>query len=283
MWKETYRIGYELVDEQHKTLFDTAVIMKEILGNAEQPDYVDKITDRIVFLKGYCLNHFKDEEEYQKNVGFEGFPEHKKKHDKLVRDVLAYEKELVATNFSEETVGKFFGFLTTWLIYHVCGEDQQIPKRKAEPTAEKSDINIADHLQVSIKKVINILASVPEKTIILVVCNERRKSTGIGFHSVVTGASGNENVGIVYSDKIAFGILNAMTGVSVHEMNVMVHSAMQEVSGIISAHIAGLLSKTTGSDYEAATPEMVQMETLPSVSQSFYVRTTLGDMEVFIY
>jgi len=125
MWKDEYAIGVDHIDEQHKSLFNKT---GELLGLAA--DGVDKnresIIEIIVFLKGYALNHFKAEEDYQKAIKYEGFDDHQAEHKAFIKTVLQHEAAMVASNFAEKDVNNFATALNLWLTFHVTNSDQKI-------------------------------------------------------------------------------------------------------------------------------------------------------------
>jgi len=125
MWKDEYCIGVEIVDKQHQSLFEkTAELHSAIeLGVEENKQ---EIIDSIIFLKSYALNHFSDEEEYQKSIEYSGFEEHKAQHKAFIKNLLQHEKEMKQANFAEEPVREFAKTLKVWLLFHVANSDQRI-------------------------------------------------------------------------------------------------------------------------------------------------------------
>ena len=127
MWKESLRIGIDLIDEQHKILFTKiGELLTEIRD--EGADHTQKYMPLIKFLKNYTVQHFSEEETYQQSIGYEGFPEHKKLHEKFISMVLFYEKKAIASDFTDKDVKEFTAMLLSWLLYHVADADQKIGK-----------------------------------------------------------------------------------------------------------------------------------------------------------
>ena len=62
MWKDSYRLGVERIDQQHMELFR----MTEDLVNAVKAGAgVEEYQKALGFLKDYVVYHFRDEEAYQ--------------------------------------------------------------------------------------------------------------------------------------------------------------------------------------------------------------------------
>jgi len=125
MWQETFCIGMDIIDKQHRELFQkTEELLNEVRDNSVKNK--EKIVSMILFLKGYAVNHFADEEAYQLSIGYKGYDEHKKLHEKFVKTVLEHEKKMVDSDFAEKDVKEFTDTLAAWLLYHVIDADKKI-------------------------------------------------------------------------------------------------------------------------------------------------------------
>jgi hemerythrin len=283
MWKDSYLIDNEIIDTQHKELFIAVESLRDNLGKADLPNYKKQLIETAMFLKGYALDHFRDEEEYQRKIGFDGYVEHKKKHDRLVDDVLHYEKELVESDFAVSVVKKFLGFLATWLIYHVGGEDQQIPKGKQAAPARIDDKDLVHVFAAIVENVLKVLSGFSEQNIQHTIGSSRRLNSGVSYKVGFIGAPDNRGIGFIYTDDFAFGMVKAMTGMKLAALNEVIFAVLQEISNIASANIAALLSKNTNINVDIETPEQVRINKIPQILNSILVHTAMGDMEVVLY
>lgn len=63
MWKDEYRIGVELINNEHKRLFE---MVDELALIVRESDYdmirKGKCQDAVIFMKAYVVLHFLDEE-----------------------------------------------------------------------------------------------------------------------------------------------------------------------------------------------------------------------------
>lgn len=127
LWKEKYRIGVPLIDEQHEELFArVGEFVKTLRANEDWDAKVAKVNETLDFMAEYVVSHFADEEELQRKVGFPESEEHKKIHDDMVAFVLEVKKEYEAEGYKEELMQKFAGRLLAWLINHVAASDLRI-------------------------------------------------------------------------------------------------------------------------------------------------------------
>lgn len=255
MWKDSYRIGVEVIDQQHRELFRMVEnLFREIEHTAEWEDRRDDCIAVIGFLKSYVVMHFNYEESYQEQMRYEGIEEHKKAHRAFTETVLDYERRFMESNFDRDLVRGFAGMLVSWLIYHVADADQRIVGgRRAVQTG--TDANHAESLLGSAREVLETMVGItPEQT--------RAEPAGEnGAHSdivVTIGVNGAVEGRLVYgfSRELAFELLRGMTMMEVNEVDELVCSAVAEICNIISGNVlTRLASEGTTCDI---TPPIVE-------------------------
>ena len=99
--KPEYYIGIDMIDEEHKQLFEYADEAYELLHDEFTPDKYDKIDIILENLRNYTVKHFSDEEMEHHNDDAED-------QDEQIMEILKY--------------------LTEWLVNHILYVDGQIPK-----------------------------------------------------------------------------------------------------------------------------------------------------------
>jgi len=122
VWDEKYAIGIQLIDNQHKELFSiTNELFHACLGGEESVKEVFKETmERMV---DYVRFHFGAEQELLQRVKYPDYPEHKKQHDTLVRQILESVKEY---NEGKKFVpNQFVRTLRDWILGHIGHYDKQ--------------------------------------------------------------------------------------------------------------------------------------------------------------
>lgn len=127
MWKEKYRIGVDVVDNQHQELFHrVSDFLISVQRKGDWGQKIAKVKETLAFMQEYVIVHFRDEENYQLQINFPEYEEHKDVHarfrDMINQYAIRFEKE----GFTQELVQEFGGKLMTWLIMHVADMDQRI-------------------------------------------------------------------------------------------------------------------------------------------------------------
>jgi len=124
-WDDSYSIGVDKVDNQHKELFKR--LNDLILANKSDKGR-DEVKKILGFLADYTVKHFEDEEELQRESGYPDYELHKEIHDNFVQDVVELKEKLEAGRVDAATMMKFNKKVTKWLINHVKGIDQEVGK-----------------------------------------------------------------------------------------------------------------------------------------------------------
>ncbi|MEY2979256.1 MAG: bacteriohemerythrin [Prochlorotrichaceae cyanobacterium] len=120
-WREDYRTGNELVDQQHLHLFDLVNALHDAMLAGEGKDLLAKTLDE---LAQYTHEHFSTEEALMLERHYPDYAEHKEQHVILAGQVV----DLVHKYQSGEiAIGiELSQFLTDWLIHHIKGEDLKL-------------------------------------------------------------------------------------------------------------------------------------------------------------
>lgn len=140
LWKDKYELGVPLVDLQHKELFQRVEAFMQILRSAVSwEEKVKKVNETLEFMKGYVVEHFRDEEEYQQRIGYPGYEAHKLIHTNMVNYVLEFSKDYENSGCNEQLLQQFAGKLLAWLINHVAAEDQRIAAFAKEMGVEDNE------------------------------------------------------------------------------------------------------------------------------------------------
>lgn len=125
-WDDRYRIGVPHIDSQHQKLFQICKRIEKIFQYEDETRNQRTIAESVKYLKNYTIEHFADEEEYQRSIGFEDFEEHHQKHVGFTQTILEQEKILEENAYAEEKVEQFVQFVYNWLVEHIMGSDQMI-------------------------------------------------------------------------------------------------------------------------------------------------------------
>lgn len=127
LWKDKYELGVPLIDQQHKELFRRVEAFIQTLRTSDSWDEkVKRVNETLLFMKGYVVEHFHDEEVYQKSIGYPRYESHRKIHADMVKYTLDVAAEYERKGCDEQLMQQFAGKLLAWLINHVAAEDQRI-------------------------------------------------------------------------------------------------------------------------------------------------------------
>lgn len=275
MWKESYGIGVEIIDSQHKQLFEMVENLMRIV-NKQQEEVKSESIKAVAFLKDYVVRHFADEEEYQLSLNYEGYEKHKRIHEGFIETVLDFERRMVETDFSLGVVKQFAGMLATWLIYHVAREDRKyVSLIKDKQLSEAGTYQ--ESFEESMKNVFTTLTGVSINDVTDGLPDmEEKFYVNIG----ITGSSEGE-VMFAFPKETAFSIIHAMTLMEVVTVDDIVVSALCEIANIVSGNAASVLA-AGGIQCDITTPKFVEEQQQVESNQSIRFSTDLGDVGVTI-
>jgi len=122
-WNDSYLVGVDLIDEQHKELFNR---INDLISANKENEGKDKIIETIEFLEDYTVKHFQDEEELQQKHEYPHYDTHKDLHDGFVQDIKDFREEFAAGDVNIASLMQFNKRITQWLVDHVKGIDQKL-------------------------------------------------------------------------------------------------------------------------------------------------------------
>ena len=117
-WRDSFSVGVELFDNEHKMLVD---IINEMFVIVRDKKGLDHLPVQINKLIQYTQEHFADEEEAMAKVDYPALEAHKAAHAKLLHDVTVFKQR--AENGDEQVITTFYHFLRDWLLTHIVEED----------------------------------------------------------------------------------------------------------------------------------------------------------------
>ncbi len=119
-WNDSYSIGNEEIDNQHKEIISMINELYAAFTTGKANSIIDDILNRMIKYAGY---HFKHEEDLFAKYDYAGLSEHKKIHDSFVAKVVQFQKD-----FADGNIGLSYEvilFLKKWLTEHINGEDKK--------------------------------------------------------------------------------------------------------------------------------------------------------------
>ncbi len=239
MWKESYRLGVDRIDEQHIELFR---MTEELIRAIESRASTEAYQKALGFLKDYVVYHFADEEQYQASIGYSGLAEHQKEHREFTNTVLDYEKKLEANGYDLATLKDLAGMLTAWLIYHVADTDQKIVAKEKETYGAKHFGHCVELFSESAAEVMETMAGFDRSNIRLRTVYDHRMQGDVFVEIELTGELSGKAV-FGFSKELALYLVNTMTMMELTEIDELVQSALCELTNISCGNAASELAQ----------------------------------------
>lgn len=125
-WKESFSIGVDEVDNQHKELlrhFDGLLVA------CEKGQGRDEVKRLYSFLDSYVVHHFRSEEAIQQQYEYPGYAVHKQEHDNFINRIKTMEEKIVETGDVEVAhLIETNNLMLEWLIKHISYTDMELGK-----------------------------------------------------------------------------------------------------------------------------------------------------------
>lgn len=122
-WQADLETGAELVDAQHKEIFNRVnallTAMQQGKGRAEVVAVID-------FLGKYVVSHFTAEEGLMRQNGYPEYTAHQQLHKAFVTDFADLKREFEANGSSSLLVIQVQRRVIDWLMNHIIREDKRI-------------------------------------------------------------------------------------------------------------------------------------------------------------
>jgi len=125
IWKDSYSIGMDLIDTQHKHLFEIGNQAYALLKNGLKFDKYDDIVLIIEDLSNYTKYHFKCEEEYMLEINYSGYEDQKKEHTNFIEKIDGIQLHNIDNN-QQKHIEDLLQFIFNWILEHILEKDKLI-------------------------------------------------------------------------------------------------------------------------------------------------------------
>ncbi len=119
-WCDDYLIGVEVIDEQHKRLFQFFAEVEQML----QQQNTDGLAELVEGLINYAVEHNSFEESLMKKSGYPETNKHHEIHEYFRETVAGYRQRLTSEGDSLTLASEIRSYIGLWLINHIQREDQ---------------------------------------------------------------------------------------------------------------------------------------------------------------
>ncbi len=123
--KDEYLTGIEIIDNEHRRLFEIAEETYQVRRNEFLVDKYDQVKHVLTQLRDYTLMHFDHEEEYMESINYKQMFIQKVQHDEFREKIEDWDLDNLDEN-SDDMIDEILEFLTNWLIDHILENDMQI-------------------------------------------------------------------------------------------------------------------------------------------------------------
>jgi len=118
-WDSSYTLGIDIIDDQHKKLFD---LMSEIYTASENDCDIQIIIELFDELAKYSHYHFDEEEAYFSTTSDEDIEIHKQQHQFFIDEIEKIKQQSLRINGMSL---ELLFFLNDWLVNHIKVEDHK--------------------------------------------------------------------------------------------------------------------------------------------------------------
>jgi len=122
-WKDSFKIGIQTIDAQHRELFTRLDKLESALRDGKGREIV---ISTFHFLDNYVQLHFRAEEELQELYQYPHRAMHAAEHAAFKKRLKELEGRLTIEDPSEKLAAHTHAFLTQWLITHVTSLDKEL-------------------------------------------------------------------------------------------------------------------------------------------------------------
>ena len=125
-----YLTGIDMIDEEHRKLFDLANECYDLVMDDAAVDRFDRIVALLEELRTYAATHFAHEEEYMERVQYERRFSERYQHLRFIQKLSEINLDDIDEN-QQEYLLNILDFLARWLYDHIKGRDCKLPHEHA--------------------------------------------------------------------------------------------------------------------------------------------------------
>lgn len=224
VWQERFNIGVDVIDKEHKKLFN--VLNKLFVYGKEEEKSQWVCQEAIKYFRDHSIQHFSEEEEYMESINYAGLETHRHIHNNFREKTLPLlESELIRTGYSMEAVDHFLGVCAGWLIGHTLIEDHAITGK----AVSKWTGLLPDEQQAAMKTTImQLLYDMFQlKSRVVSDCYGGEKFGNGIYYRLIYATKDNEKweITLIFEEKLIVGTLGGMLDTQSKAVNVMLMNA----------------------------------------------------------
>ncbi len=126
-FKDEFLTGIEMIDNEHRRLFEIAEELYQLKNEEFIPDKYDNIKEILTELKDYTMTHFDHEEAYMKSIGYKRMFTQLSQHNALREIINGWNLDEIDEN-QDDAIDEMLQTVTDWLVNHILNQDKLIGK-----------------------------------------------------------------------------------------------------------------------------------------------------------
>jgi len=120
-WTEEFNVGNTQINNEHKDLINLYNKMGETINLGKSTEQIVSVLSE---LTNYSLNHFKDEEEWMKEINYPEFDIHQREHKDFIYRIAMF--NISFSSLDEKMIYEIISFLKEWIVNHLMISDKKI-------------------------------------------------------------------------------------------------------------------------------------------------------------
>ena len=125
IWNDNCSIGVDLIDTQHKYIFEIGNKIYALLKTDLQTDKYNDIILIAQELRDYTKYHFKCEEDYMLKINYPGYEDQKKEHNNFIKQLEEIDISDIPKN-QQKYIEDLMNIVFDWLLSHILEKDKLI-------------------------------------------------------------------------------------------------------------------------------------------------------------
>ncbi len=117
IWNENFVLNIPEIDEQNKKFFE----LFEKVSEGDEPKEPEELNKLLIELEDYLEYHFKEEEQFMKDIGYNDYENHKKQHEFFLKRIEEMRQEYDYKN--PWLFDKIRSFIKKWFVSHILHKD----------------------------------------------------------------------------------------------------------------------------------------------------------------